>query len=383
MTDFAGLIKNTVAICWLALLGQWAAAVEVPNLFRESVAVDNQSPRQRQLAATEALAIVLVRISGTETVLRNEDVRAALSRADRYLGQFGYQSRSDSAVGDDGAAFELMMEFQPKPVIELLKQAGQPLWSKNRPAILACITLADGSSRKLLTQSGAGASASLEQWNALVADEAQRRGLPIRLPASGAECASQASAPSAELILRGDLRLVGASCVAEWSLPFEGRERQWKFGTDTPQPCVAKAVDAVAETMSASYAFAAVGESQAPLVLQVADISDFSVYSDVILMLKGLAMVESVDVASVDHNTVDFSLQIQGDVDKLQQAIRLKHLLQEVPAPAPAPAPAKATAPAVEPVPETGLDPAAAPAPAPVLPVAEPKVRLYYRMSST
>jgi hypothetical protein len=391
LTDFAGHIKKYAVICMLGVLGQWASAAEVPHLFRETVLVDSQSRQQRQTAAKKALAIVFVRVSGTVDVLRDDEIRSSLSRADRYLAQFGYQRHGESAATDEGAEFELLMEFQPKPVMALLRQAGQPLWSKDRPVILACIELIDGSRRQRVTAAGAGSSEWLQRWNTLVADEAQRRGLPLRLPrAAGGACAGQASSLNSDLILTGELRLVGASCVAEWTLPFEGRDHQWKLGTDSHQACVAKVVDAVAETLSARYAFAAVGGSGAPLLLQVADVGNFADYADVVLMLKSLAMVEAVDVAGVHQDTVDFSLVVQGDVDQLQQAIGMKRLLQKAPAPKPAPAPAPEPAPdpvtGIDPagIDSAGIDSAAAPelaAPEPALPAEPAQVRLYYRLS--
>ena len=398
LTDFSMHIKKYAVICLLGALGQWASAAEVPHLYRETVLVDSQSRQHRQAAAKKALAIVLVRVSGTVDVLRSDEIRSSLSRADRYLGQFGYQRHDEPATTEESEGFDLLMEFQPEPVMALLKQAGQPIWSSDRPVILACIELVDGSRRQRVTAAGGQSSGSLQRWNTLVADEARRRGLPIRLPrAAGGACAQQASSLNSDLILSGELRLVGNSCVAEWSMPFEGRDHQWKFGTDSHQACVGKAVDAVAETLSASYAFAAVGASQAPLLLQVADVNDFADYVDVILMLKSLAMVESVDVASVQENAVDFSVVIQGDIDQLQQAIGMKRLLQKAPEPEPEPAPMPAPAPepardpltglaidpateaAIDPLTGAAIDPALALAPTP--PVEPAPVRLFYRLS--
>jgi hypothetical protein len=342
----------------LGLLGQQVLAVEVPSLFSESVAVESQDAQQRQAAAKQALATVLVRVSGTDEVLRNADVRAALSRADRYLAQFSYQSNEEDT-------YELQMEFAPQPVTNLLKQSGQPVWSGNRPAILSCVQVISGANRLLVTTATA-------PWNEFVLEEARRRGLAVRLPGSATRnCDSNRAG---ELVLNGDLRISGNGCAGQWSLPVEGRDRQWKFSANSDQACVGKGMDAMAETLSASYAFAGASGESEPLILQVAGVDDFTDYTDVVVMLKDLAIVEAVDVAGIDGNTVNFSLQVQGDAAKLEKSIRLKGLLQQVDAPPqrePTVVPASA--------PGAALDPLALPEPAPLV-QAQPQVRLYYRL---
>ncbi len=290
-------------------------------MFRESALVQSQSESQRQAAAQEALGRVLVRISGTGQVLKNGEVRAAISRADRYLAQFSYQ-KNDGV--DSADSFKLEMEFQPQAVLEILKQAQQPVWSSNRPPVMACVAVAQGSGKQLITPDSASASVLLEQ--------ARRRGVPVQLPVSRVDCSDGAND---ELVLNGELRVNGGRCDSRWSMPLDGREQQWTASGNSLDACVASAVDELAETLSATYAFANVVGAGEPLLLRVSGIDDFSDYADVVLMLNGLAMVEAVDVAGVEGGAVDFSLTVGGSAGKLQQAIELKGMLIETAAPAP------------------------------------------------
>ncbi len=339
-------------------------------MFRESAVVQNQSDAQRQAAAREALGSVLVRISGTRQVLQNGEVRAAMSRADRYLAQFSYQKNDEV---DSAEGFKLEMEFQPRAVLEILKQAQQPVWSSNRPAVLACVAVAQGSGVQLITPDSASASVLMEQ--------ARRRGVPLQLPVSRVDCSGGAND---ELVLSGELRVTGGSCDSRWSLPLDGRDRQWSASGNSLDGCVASAVDELAETLSATYAFATVAGASEPLLVRVSGIDDFSDYADVVLMLNSLAMVDAVDVAGVEGGAVDFSLTVGGSAGKLQQAIELKGMLIETAAPAPKPSP----------VSESPLAPAAAAAlPSNAVPAATPPdperrlpqqrlpERLYYRLA--
>jgi hypothetical protein len=364
----------------LGLISQLSLAVEVRGMFRESAEVQNQSDSQRQAAAREALGRVLVRISGTGQVLKNGEVRAAMSRADRYLAQFSYQKND---VVDTADSFKLDMEFQPQAVLEILKQAQQPVWSSNRPAVLACVAAVQGSGNPLITAGSASSSALLQQ--------AKRRGVPLQLPASRADCNDGANA---ELVLSGELRLNGGRCDSRWSLPLDGRDQQWSASGTSLEACVASAVDELAETLSATYAFATVVGASEPLLVRVSGIDDFSDYADVVLMLNSLAMVEAVDVAGVEGGAVDFSLTVGGSAGKLQQAIELKGMLIETAAPATTPSPVSEPPLAPEAAAPEAAAPEAAALPSNVLPVAGPldrerrlpeqrlPERLYYRLAS-
>jgi hypothetical protein len=355
--------------CWgrrialLVLLGLFShlgLAVEVRGMFRESAEVQDQSASQRKAAAQQALGRVLVRVSGTEQVLANAAVRKELGRADAYLGQFSYQKSEDQA----SSGFRLDMEFQLQPVIEILKQAQQPVWSSNRPAVLACVEV-QGSGGQVITASSSSAPVLLA--------EAKRRGVPLQLPGSSTDC----NEASAELLLDGNLQLNGGRCDGRWSMALNNRDRRWTSSGASLEACLGNAVDELAETLSATYAFSAVagGAAGEPLLLRVAGIDDFVDYADVVLMLNSLAMVDAVDVAGVEGGAVDFSLSTSGSADKLQQAIELKGMLLETAAP-PAPAEPLRLPP--------GIEPGSTPLPGyPAVAAAEPEPeRLYYRLAS-
>ena len=66
-------------------------ASPVGNLYVESVPVADQQAIARSEAATVGMAPVLVRVSGSSTVLLNSDIQRAIKKASRYLSKFSYQ----------------------------------------------------------------------------------------------------------------------------------------------------------------------------------------------------------------------------------------------------------------------------------------------------
>ncbi len=350
--------KKVALLILLGLFSPLGFGVEVRGMFQESATVKDQGASQRKAAAQQALGKVLVRVAGTEQVLKNGEVRAAMNQADAYLRQFSYQTSADQSE----PAFRLDMEFQPQPVIEILKQAQQPVWSSNRPAVLACVEV-QGSGGQVITANSRSAPVLLA--------EAKRRGVPLQLPASRADCNG---AVSQELLLDGNLQLDGGRCDARWSMTLDQDDQRWSSSGNSLEACLGSAVDELAETLSATYAFAAVTGSTAgePLFLNVTGIDDFSDYADVVLMLNSLAMVDAVDVAGVEDGAVDFSLTASGSAGKLQQAIELKGILVESEAPPPAYEALSAP---------PGIEPGSTPLPGYPAPEAKPE-RLYYRLAS-
>ena len=76
---------------WLSLfcafwLSAGASAVPVENMFNEAVPVMSQAPAERRAGMSEGLQILLVRLSGTERVLYDASIQAAVQGADKLAG---------------------------------------------------------------------------------------------------------------------------------------------------------------------------------------------------------------------------------------------------------------------------------------------------------
>jgi hypothetical protein len=314
-------VVTTLVVLANLILASEAAVAGVSAIYSEAVPVASQSQADRRRAAGQGLSAVLVRVAGTTQVLQNGSVRQALAQADSYLEQFSYQSADADSEGSE--AYQLLMEFQPETTTALLRDANLPVWSSKRPVILAWIELSDGASRNIVTRT------QQTQWAAAVMEEARRRGLPIVLPNSalGLNASDVAEQMRAELLYRGFVRTAGPSCSSQWTMELDGAVEQWSFNGDEHQQCVARAVDELAETLSARYAFAAATGVGQTVMLQVAGIRQFEDYSAVLRMLGDLAVVRSVAVHSVAEDRVRFALQLRGSEQNLDRAIRLEQLL--------------------------------------------------------
>lgn len=328
-----------LALFCLALQAWWVNAAEVSNIYQESVLVPSQGAADRRSGASEAMAQVLVRLSGTTAVLQNPDIKAALRSADRYLRQFSYTREKmpvEGATGEEPemvSGYRLSMDFQPRPLNDLLKRTGQPVWSVNRPQVLVWVQYTDTSDTSTSSEPGLLNSNAAESTTEALDEASRRRGIPIALPApgQGGNATAYAQANGSDVVLSGEMRVGNGGCSAQWQMDSPAGSNRWGLNGTNVGECIDPAIDGVAELLSAQYAFTASGTSEAAIRMEVTNINNFEDYGQVLLLLKSLALVEVVDVISVEGDQVSFSLASQAASDRLQRAIRLKRVLIEEP----------------------------------------------------
>ena len=259
-------------ICTLAS-GALAAQGEVVHwLYDVEVRVASQSESERRRAARVGLADVLRRVAGVAELPDHPDLTAALRRPDTFYSRYNYASRppQEAAEGaqEEAPATFLAIQFQPAPVLALLRQAGLPVWAANRPALLAWVAVQRKGERELIA---ADASAFAET----LAGRSRQRGVELSLPlldmadlrlnASDVwglfweeiERASARYAP--DLLLVGRVRENDdGSCAAEWHLRSRtGEPRRLYDAVAARPPGAAQAFDLAFERRTASAAAAA------------------------------------------------------------------------------------------------------------------------------
>jgi hypothetical protein len=124
-----GLCVRLFVLC-LCLLSFNAFAVNVSDLYRISVAVDDQSEESRNLGVQWAFQQLLIKVSGYQEVLENPTLVQASQNALRYMQGFSYHKDS---VDDQ---IYLQAWFSKALLIPLMRRAKAPIWGDNRPLLL-------------------------------------------------------------------------------------------------------------------------------------------------------------------------------------------------------------------------------------------------------
>ena len=130
-------MRRLLSVCMIALVCSASVSAEVvQGLYGAAVPVQNQSASALASAAQKGLAAVFVKVSGSEDILSNPEISAAVSAARSHVQQYSYLAPEQDADG-----LQVRVEFDADYVTDTVIRAGEPLWTANRPAVLAWVVV--------------------------------------------------------------------------------------------------------------------------------------------------------------------------------------------------------------------------------------------------
>jgi hypothetical protein len=275
----------------------------------------------------DALAQVLVRVTGRRDIAGRDEARAVLENAQSYAQQFRQPAPGRLWVAFDGAALE-----------RDLAQLGVPVWGADRPATLLWVAVDAGGGSRFVLSSGAESGVETRLRDALRA-AAVRRGIPVMFPLMDAEDRSRASFAEVwggfeDSILAASARygadavLVGRMNASDpgfvrWTLLDESGSQRWSGGLE-------ESIDRVADVFAARFAVVSSGGASV-VNLAVSGVASVEDYARVLRFLERLTAVESCTVERVEGEEVLFRLALRGDAAALEEAIGLGRLLSREP----------------------------------------------------
>lgn len=161
-------LSGIFATISLLLATQMAAAVEIDQLDSSTVTVDSRANNDRSDALQQALFNVLLLNSGAKELRGNAQIQAALSNASSLVVQYSYEQAEDG--------LQLRATFEHDKVIRLLREAGLPVWGKQRPLTLVWLASDTEGERHLVADESAA-----EERQAF-AKASRQRGIPLMFP---------------------------------------------------------------------------------------------------------------------------------------------------------------------------------------------------------
>ena len=309
-------------------------AVEVASLYTAQVPLDSEEANPRAAAYEMALADVLLRVSGSELANDPEMIQLLFPEPGSYIVQFRPGDEDTLWVSFDGDAIE-----------RVLRQAGQTVWSSDRPLTLVWLAVDWGQGEREIVAADDPARSrdearSIDRNRLLrqrVLDVAERRGLPVAFPLldtidlqsvsfsdiwGGFDDAliDASERYEADAVLVGRVR--PATAVRNrWSFYLGGEERSW---TGEPE----LVINSVADLLAAEFAISgsAVPET---VELAVAGIGSVESFGTVENLLGDLPVVERLSIVEVDGDRVRFRVTAVGGVDRLRRALRFSDLIEQ------------------------------------------------------
>ena len=318
-----------------------AHSVEISGLYDAQVEVVDRDSQTFRGATQDALAEVIVRVSGNSHAIESPGVVTALSKPDRYLLQFGYEKLLPKDLAVSSGAVKpvlgllLKLQFDPKAINQLLRRAGLPIWASNRPEVLLWLGAELEGQRQLVSP-----SSSIELSDLLL-KESRRRGLPLSMPIYDLQ--DQAVVSIGDIWGMFTDRLIEASSrypatgvlmakvyqnnnglwVGSWTLNVDGQSEWFDSEGDTANGVIAQAVDWASDKMAAKFAILASASETDVVTLQIRGIQQLTSYADVSEYLGGLVAIRRVQMEALSGDVLTFQVYLESDKAQLQQSLKL------------------------------------------------------------
>lgn len=328
--------RSCLAVMLAAVLSiaMAAQATTVRDLYMGQVAVEDRSQSELSQAASDALSQVLVKVSGSTEVLSLPEVLSALPEAMSQVQQFSY-----AISGNEEQPLAARFEFDRRWVSQLLRQAGAPLWTANRPEVLLWLVQDGPEGRQFVNvETAPELVAALEAGFA-------RRGVPLRFPLLDLTDAAALSAEQAwnlnatvlqqassryrvNEVLAGRVTALGSGdWLGDWLYLFADGRLERSVEPQSIDSFLAQGVDMVAENMADRYAVSAASESTGGVSMTVSNVMHYADYAAIVSWLEGLEPIEQASIEEISGDRLLLRLQARADASALKAIIELNQAL--------------------------------------------------------
>lgn len=338
-------------VAGIYLLGSIGYAVEVKDLFETQVAVEDQSSAKRAEAFQAALGNVLIKISGSRDIQAAPGIEAVTKNAARYARRYHYLEKPTEAAGepagaktpDEAKQLYIAVEFDGEALQRVLREAGLPVWSANRPQVLVWLGVDRGPRDRFIVSEDSG-----EDIGESLMEAARRRGLPLILPlmdledrrrvtfvdisAGFADTLSRASERyNAQTVLVGHAsRGRGDDWSVEWTVLRDNVSTGWRESGVDLQQAIDSGVDGLADILASRYAHSSSGGELVQYIVAVEEVASLDDYAAVLIYLENLVFVEDVTPVSLESGQVYYRVTMRGALRELERSLGLMPSLRPV-----------------------------------------------------
>jgi hypothetical protein len=172
----------------LGLRPVWAAT-QVDGLYvGEAIVTGRDADAERDRGLREALAAVVIKLSGDSRLAQHPDLPKLLDEAPRIIASLSYLDRlaKKKLMDEQGTrqrSYLMTVEFQHEAVDRMLTTLAVHPWPASRPTVLVLLAVQDLNGAFALGAEGERGWGQREAF----ADSARRRGVPVVLPRMDAE----------------------------------------------------------------------------------------------------------------------------------------------------------------------------------------------------
>lgn len=309
-------------------------AVEVKQLDEATVAVGSRSSAEKSKGLKKALEDVILKNSGSRSALESPEIQAKLANANALVSQFGYL--------DTDEGLKLKANFDHRKIVDMLRNAGLPVWGKQRPLTLFWLSTDINNERVILSD-----DSSAEERKAF-ADASMERGVPLMFPLMDLDDLMRINVNDVRGLFADTVATASARYQADFfamgALEANGSEFNYQLvlypKTDISQSFgqpllnrqgqAASKDEAVAEMMLSlsdyfvsRYAIADSGDGLLSKV-RFTGISQMKQLVEIEAFLNQLSAVREASLSTLQGDSATFKVQLFGSEDDLKNLLRLE-----------------------------------------------------------
>lgn len=316
-----------------------AQPIDPAALYEGEAAVPDQSEEARATALPEALARVLVKLTGSEDTPLQPAVREQLAGATGLLQHFRYRSEMAVVNGLPEQRAVLVARFDRAKVDALLSGAGIAFWPGPRPPLMLWLGIDDGRGPRLVSEAQAQAVTALS-------NRAANEGVGLIFPLLDLEDQAAVSAQAvwdenvaalvagsaryaSQSLLSGRLERAGSGWRASW-LVIDGGEvlRRWSDAGGDAQALLANGASQAVSALTQRYSgLAALGEP-GRYAVRIQGIQSGADYARAVAYLRSLSLVRGIEVRSAEGNVLVLMLDLGAGVEALQRLASFGQVLR-------------------------------------------------------
>lgn len=324
------------------MLSKVNAAI-VEDLYTVELAVADQTTTQRLEVFKQAFGDVIMKVSGSSSVLGGPGFRRPLMNSSRYVHQFRYLTRKDENADEfDSGQLILRVTFNQEMVENLLRENTVPIWGRERPSTLFLISYEVNKSASIVS------SDTVTEIVDELDKSAVRQGLPILFPLLDLEDRMQIGvqdiidgkeeninvvsaryAPDALLVGR-IIGQTGKGWQGQWQVRLADKIFKWDYNSAARENVMNQAVSQLSKTLAAEYALVAYKSSEQDVLLMVDQVVELKDQVKLQSYLQSLEAIESARLIHINQDNATYKIIMHNTTNDLTRLISLGNVIEQV-----------------------------------------------------
>jgi hypothetical protein len=322
-------------------------AVPVKGLYGSEINLPVTQSEEKMLIEAFYLAAeeVLIKVSGNKGAIDDEVLKQVRQKSSTWVAQHSIDSLSEllPIEGELVPGKKIKVTFYQESIDGFLSKNNLPVWGENRPSVLIWLVNESNGIRSL---SGSKAPTEILNQFAVAANSV---GVPIYAPLLDDVDKSNITTGDVwgffeDSIVSASQRYqtdaIAALKVSNYADDFSGNllvllkngeTERFALSGETLEGVIDQASSSLAKVFSSRYASVRNNNSASKLDIQISGVTSYSIMKKVQSYLESIGVVRRVSLIQVDGARVEFSVEIDGDKQKLFNSISLSRLLINAP----------------------------------------------------